>query len=210
MLTRRNFLQAGMLISLSSLPDLLLANKNSELYEVLKKSPTGQGVGVMNFFSYACPHCLRFDDVFQGFEKQLIEQGVSYEAVPVLLDPSHLLFSQAYYCFKFLDQLPLQHRSFWEWVILEEHAWSTTADVQKDIVSWVEKRGISKRQWDEACESSFVRSKLDHAQKVVAEVSITSTPCLVVHGKYLTSPAIAGSAEKCIEVVNELLSEGYV
>lgn len=124
--------------------------------------------------------------------------------VPVMLDPSHVILSQTYFAFERLDRLKDLHEEFWHWLLFAEHKWTTTEDVNKDIIAWVKDKGIAEETWVTALHHKETLAKVEWAQKLAADYQLDGTPAIGVNGKYLTSPAMAGSNEKCIELVLEL------
>ena len=159
---------------------------------------------VFNFFSYACGHCNRFHPETVELRQALKAKGHEMIDVPVMLDPSHVILSQTYFAFERLDRLKDLHEEFWHWLLFAEHKWTTTEDVNKDIIAWVKDKGIAEETWVTALHHKETLAKVEWAQKLAADYQLDGTPAIGVNGKYLTSPSMAGSNEKCIELVLEL------
>ena len=170
-------------------------------YQTLSKSVD---VGIYNFFSYACGHCNRFHPETVKLRQALKAKGHEMIDVPVMLDPSHVILSQTYFAFERLDRLKDLHEEFWHWLLYAEHKWTTTEDVNKDIIAWVKDKGIAEETWVTALHHKETLAKVEWAQKLAADYQLDGTPAIGVNGKYLTSPSIAGSNEKCVELVLEL------
>ena len=160
--------------------------------------------GIFNFFSYACGHCNRFHPETEKLRQALKAKGHEMIDVPVMLDPSHVILSQTYFAFERLDRLKDLHEEFWHWLLFAEHKWTTTEDVNKDIIAWVKDRGITEESWVTALHHKDTLAKVEWAQKLAADYQLDGTPAIGVNGKYLTSPSMAGSNEKCVELVLEL------
>ena len=160
--------------------------------------------GVYNFLSYACGHCNRFHPETLKLRQALKTKGHEMIDVPVMLDPSHVILSQTYFAFERLDRLKDLHEEFWHWLLFAEHKWTTTEDVNKDIIAWVKDKGIAEETWVTALHHKDTLAKVEWAQKLAADYQLDGTPAIGVNGKYLTSPSMAGSNEKCIELVLEL------
>ena len=159
---------------------------------------------IYNFFSYACSHCNRFHPETEKLRQALKTKGHEMIDVPVMLDPSHVILSQTYFAFERLDRLKDLHEEFWHWLLFAEHKWTTTEDVNKDIIAWVKDKGIAEETWVTALHHKDTLAKVEWAQKLAADYQLDGTPAIGVNGKYLTSPSMAGSNEKCIELVLEL------
>lgn len=198
-ISRRTFclLVSANLLSCSA---FTLASDKSMSFKVLFSNING----VYNFFSYACGHCNRFHPETVKLRQALKAKGHEMIDVPVMLDPSHVILSQTYFAFERLDRLKDLHEEFWHWLLFAEHKWTTTEDVNKDIIVWVKDKGIAEETWVTALHHKETLAKVEWAQKLAADYQLDGTPAIGVNGKYLTSPSMAGSNEKCIELVLEL------
>lgn len=204
MISRRLFFLCmfNFLISCSATNVLANTVDNQEnLYRTLNKQLK---YGYFNFFSYACGHCNRFHPETIKLRQALKTKGHEMIDVPVMLDPSHVILSQTYFAFERLDRLKDLHEEFWHWLLFAEHKWTTTEDVNKDIIAWVKDKGIAEETWLTALHHKDTLAKVEWAQKLAADYQLDGTPAIGVNGKYLTSPSMAGSNEKCIELVLEL------
>lgn len=178
-----------------------MALETDESYRVVAVQGDNRFV---NFFSYACGHCNRFHPETEKLRQALKAKGHEMIDVPVMLDPSHVILSQTYFAFERLDRLKDLHEEFWHWLLFAEHKWTTTEDVNKDIIAWVKDKGIAEETWVTALHHKDTLAKVEWAQKLAADYQLDGTPAIGVNGKYLTSPSMAGSNEKCIELVLEL------
>lgn len=203
MIKRRNLLKTTAVTFLLACSRLSLASENalSAKYVKLEKLAAP---GIYNFFSYACGHCNRFHSETVKLRQALKAKGQELIDVPVMLDPSHVILSQTYFAFERLDRLKDLHEEFWHWLLFAEHKWITTEDVNKDVIAWVKDKGIAEETWVTALHHKDTLAKVEWAQKLAADYQLDGTPAIGVNGKYLTSPSMAGSNEKCIELVLEL------
>ena len=202
MANRRVFL-LSMLVWSSQLSAQLRPSEEKPL-NGLKILSRSTDTGIFNFFSYACGHCNRFHPETEKLRQALKAKGHEMIDVPVMLDPSHVILSQTYFAFERLDRLKYLHEEFWHWLLFAEHKWTTTEDVNKDIIAWVKDKGIAEETWLTALHHKDTLAKVEWAQKLAADYQLDGTPAIGVNGKYLTSPSMAGSSEKCIELVLEL------
>ena len=202
MANRRVFL-LSMLVWSSQLSAQLRPSEEKPL-NGLKILSRSTDIGIFNFFSYACGHCNRFHPETVKLRQALKTKGHEMIDVPVMLDPSHVILSQTYFAFERLDRLKDLHEEFWHWLLFAEHKWTTTEDVNKDIIAWVKDKGIAEETWVTALHHKETLAKVEWAQKLAADYQLDGTPAIGVNGKYLTSPAMAGSNEKCVELVLEL------
>ena len=160
--------------------------------------------GVYNFFSYACGHCYRFHPDAEQLRLKLKARDINIVDVPVMLDMSHLIVSQAYFALERLERIKDLHEELWHWFLYVEHNWTTTDDLHRDLIEWIKDKGIAEETWVTALHHKETLAKVEWAQKLAADYQLDGTPAIGVNGKYLTSPSMAGSNEKCVELVLEL------
>lgn len=202
MLSRRSFIFC-LIVGLPLL-SCFSENVNADDFLTFKRVQVVDNVSIYNIFSYACGHCNRFHPETEKLRQALKAKGQELIDVPVMLDPSHVILSQTYFAFERLDRLKDLHEEFWHWLLFAEHKWTTTEDVNKDIIAWVKDKGIAEETWVTALHHKETLAKVEWAQKLAADYQLDGTPAIGVNGKYLTSPSMAGSNEKCIELVLEL------
>lgn len=202
-LSRRNFLFQLIPFGLIS-PSLGVLAKQVNQNKSYTMLVTSISSGIYNFFNYGCGHCYSFHSETVKLRQALKTKGQELIDVPVMLDPSHVILSQTYFAFERLDRLKDLHEEFWHWLLFAEHKWTTTEDVNKDIIAWVKDKGIAEETWVTALHHKETLAKVEWAQKLAADYQLDGTPAIGVNGKYLTSPSMAGSNEKCIELVLEL------
>lgn len=160
--------------------------------------------GIFNFFSYACGHCYKFHPHVLSLRRLLNDKGLELIDVPVMLDPSHLVMSQAYYALERLGRKEDLHEELWHWLLYSEHSWKTTEDVTNEFVVWAKNKGFNPNTWLDSFHNQDVLKKCEWAQQTAASFQLTGTPAIGINGKYLTSPSMAKSYDKCIEIVLKL------
>jgi thiol:disulfide interchange protein DsbA len=75
---------------------------------------------------------------------------------------------------------------------------------ENDIADWVASQGIDRNAFLATYRSFAVVSKVRAANQLVMQYHIDGVPTIVMQGRYVTSPSIAGSKGKAIEVMNFL------
>ena len=77
---------------------------------------------------------------------------------------------------------------------------------QKPLFDWVAKQGVDRQKFVDIYNSFGVRSRTNRSIELPGNYHVTSTPTLVVDGKYLTTPAMAGSYERLFQVLDQLIA----
>ena len=77
-------------------------------------------------------------------------------------------------------------------------------DTPENIAAFVGKNGGDATKFLAAFKSFSVATSVARAKKMMADYKIDSVPTLVVQGRWMTSPSIAGSQERALAVVDQL------
>jgi thiol:disulfide interchange protein DsbA len=77
---------------------------------------------------------------------------------------------------------------------------------ESSIAAFVGTQGVEAAKFREAFRSFGVRLKVESAKKLNAEYMISAVPLVVVDGKYVTGPSMAGGEEQAIKVLDHLIA----
>ncbi len=175
-------------------------------YAPLKRpQPTESGnkIEVLEFFSYACPHCYEFEPHLETWEKTL-PSDVVFKRVPVSFGrDSWATLGRIYLT---LDTLG----------IAEKLAGNVFKAVHMDRVdltneatrnTWMKNNGVDPAKFADTFKSFSVQSRLQRATQSAAAYDIQGVPTLIIDGKYQTGPAMAKSFEASLQVTNQLIAK---
>jgi thiol:disulfide interchange protein DsbA len=165
--------------------------------------PPGAGPGkleVLEFFSYACPHCSAFEPTLEAWEKTLAAD-VSFRRVPVPFLMNAENFMRTYYALETIGTVqPMQLKIF-----RAIHIERVRLETAENMAEFVAKNGGDAAKFLAAFKSFSVATSVARAKKLMVDYKIDSVPTLVVQGRYMTSPTIAGSPPQALAVVDGLL-----
>jgi thiol:disulfide interchange protein DsbA len=163
--------------------------------------PTTPGkIEVLEFFSYACPHCAAFEPVLEPWSKKL-PADVVFRRVPVPFLVAAENFQRTYYALESLGLVDTMQRKIFTAV----HADRMRLESPSDVAALVTKNGGDANKFLDAMKSFGVVNSATRAKKLTADYKIDSVPTLAVQGRYTTSPADAGGAEQALAVVDFLI-----
>jgi thiol:disulfide interchange protein DsbA len=84
---------------------------------------------------------------------------------------------------------------------------------ENEIADWVAAQGVDRNAFLAAYRSFAVSSKARAANQLGNAYRIDGVPTVAVQGKYITSPSIAGSRAKAVNImdflVNKVRKDGY-
>jgi len=160
--------------------------------------PAGK-IEVLEFFSYACPHCSAFEPTIEAWEKQLPAE-VALRRVPVAFLMNADNFMRAYYALETTGAVQAMQLKIFRAIHIDRKR----LEKGEDIAAFVGANGGDAAKFLAAFKSFSVNTSVARAKKLMTDYKVDSVPMLVVHGRWMTSPSQAGSQERALAVVDQL------
>jgi thiol:disulfide interchange protein DsbA len=161
---------------------------------------TGAKIEVREFFWYGCPHCYTFEPTLKNWLKRR-PANVEFIRTPGAA-PHWLIHAQTYYAFESLGVLDKLHEPMFRAV----QANRPSLHDEAAIAGFAGAHGVDAAKFRESFRSFGVRMKVERTKKLNAEYMVNAVPVLVVDGKYVTGPAMAGGEEQAIKVLDFLIA----
>lgn len=197
---RRLFLALGMTLALATNAIAATDSTQEPAYRLVE--PTVQTstktIEVLNFFAYTCGHCQRLAPFFDHWAKTA-PKDVTIHNIPVAWDASTAFLSRIYYTFEALGRLQDLHPLFWQDLLDGKIA------AESDLQTWLKTQDVDRKTWDNAYRSFSVSLRVQQASELWQAYKLDATPYIGVAGKYLTAPHMAGSYQKTLTVLNQLI-----
>jgi protein dithiol oxidoreductase (disulfide-forming) len=162
--------------------------------------PPGNKVDVVEFFSYACPHCYAFEPTLEQWVKQL-PPDVAFRRVPAAFNSVWETYAKAYYAMEAAGQLDTLHKRMFAAL----HVQRLRLDKDTDLAAWVGSNGGDAAKFTEAFKSFGVATKLRQGKQLAEAYKIDGVPTLGIHGRWFTSGSLAGSHERSLQVADQLI-----
>ncbi len=166
------------------------------------QSTAGDGkVEVIEFFSYACGHCFKLEPFLAAWARKL-PPDVVFKRVPGVGSGAWTQLGLLYYSLEAMGKLdPLHERAF-----DAMHKENQNLANPKLRDQWLARQGVDPAQYASVEKSFSVQSKLSRAAQLMGSYKVDGVPMVVVNGKYVTSTGHAGSPEKVMPVVEQLIA----
>jgi thiol:disulfide interchange protein DsbA len=165
-------------------------------------------VEVIEFFWYGCPHCYEFEPELKGWIKRQ-NKDVVFKKVPIAFREELMPHSQLFYALETLGKGDALNDK----VMFAMHRENKRLLNENEIADWVAAQGVDRNAFLAAYSSFAVLSKARAANQLGNAYRIDGVPTVAVQGKYITSPSIAGSRAKAVNVmdflVNKVRKDGY-
>ncbi len=165
--------------------------------------PIGQGkIEVIEFFSYACPHCAAFEPTLEAWAKKLPADAVLHRVpAPFLMNAEN--FMKTYYALETMNQVAALQRKIFSAVHVEHQR----LDKPADIAALVGKNGVDATKFLDVFNSFSVATSVARAKKLATAAKLDSVPTLLVGGRYMTSPSLAGGSDQAVAVAEFLIQK---
>jgi len=192
-------------LSVAALPGALLAQQQfteGRHFTVLpqpQQTDSGTRIEVLEFFSYACPHC-RDLEVFLGPWKDKVPADVSFRRVPVAFQPAWTNLGKIYYVLEALDRDDLTGKLF-----QAIHGANQRMHEEKVFFDWAANNGLDAKKVQELWASFSVNSKMNRARTLAANYKVDSVPMLFVEGRYRVQSHLLPGSHKDVPAVLDFL-----
>ncbi len=164
-------------------------------------------IEVAEFFWYGCPHCYDLEPTINEWAAD-VPPTVRFVRVPAMWNDVLKTHAQLYFTEEVLarNDVLKDEAGFHNAVFEEYHRRGNRLLNEAAIQRLFDRFGVSEADFTKTWKSFEVAQKMRVAEDLARRYSISSVPTLVVNGKYRTGAAEAGSYEKLIEVVDELVA----
>lgn len=170
-----------------------------ELLKTVQPAPTDGKVEVIEFFSYACPHCYRFEPYIEKWQETKPD-NVEFIHVPAVFNKNWEALASLYYAAEVLGVQEKMHPIIFEAM----HGEGKKIKSFDDLKALFEANGVSAEKLDQALNSFTVAAKTRRAKTMTQAYGIKSVPNIVVQGKYRTNGTLAKSHDNVFNVVDHL------
>jgi thiol:disulfide interchange protein DsbA len=171
----------------------------ARLAQPIAMPATGK-VEVVEFFGYWCPHCNSFEPSLDAWVRKL-PADVAFHRVPVAFSALQEPYAKLFFTLEAMGQLEAMHRK----VFAAIHVQRQRLEKDSEILALMTANGIDGAKFTETYKSFTVASKFKQARQLADAYRIDGVPTLGIHGRYFTSPSLAGSHEQALRVADFLI-----
>ena len=167
-----------------------VAGKEYKVIDPPQKPGSGKKIEVIEFFSYACPHCAEFEPTLQGWVKRK-PKDVDYRMVPMVFRDGWKAPAKLYYTLEAMGLVDKYHQKVYD-AIHQEKKELFTDQAVKD---WAKSVGIDAAKFNDVYDSFGIDAKLQRSAAMGKDYGIQFTPAIAVNGKYWTGPSMVSNPE---------------
>ncbi|MFU8788291.1 MAG: thiol:disulfide interchange protein DsbA/DsbL [Methylobacter sp.] len=174
-------------------------------YETLSPAqPTRnpEKVEVIEFFWYGCPHCYSLEPLMGEWLKNL-PKNVEFIRQPAVFSELWGKHAKAYFTAEALGVVDKVHADLFDAIQNKKQKLETEDQLAEFFVA----HGVNKTEFHDTYNSFLIDAKMRQAATTAGRYGITGVPAVIINGKYKTNGPLAGSHEKMIEVINQLIQQ---
>jgi len=158
-------------------------------------------VVVTEMFWYGCPHCFRFEPYIEHWEKS-IPDGVVFEPVPSVLNPSWMNHARAFHTFKLMGVQKQVHKDLFDAI----HIKRQRLDTLDQLAEFAVDQGLDEKLFRDSFASFPVDSQLRKSTQLEKRYGHNGVPAIIINGKYLASGSMAGTNDRLIKIIDYLVA----
>ena len=169
-------------------------------------APPG-AVDVVEFFSFACPHCFAFETPLEAWLQRKAPE-LRFRRSPVPFQRNFRNFQPLYVTLETLGLADTMPRRIFDAV----HAERQRLDTPADIAAFMARNGVDADEFMRVFTAPDTGAKVAQADRLFDASGAGSVPMMMVQGRFLTSPFMARGAARALAVVDgqagQVLAEG--
>ena len=172
-------------------------------YSVLSPAqPTGADPGkveISEFFMYSCPHCYNFEAFIEKWSQQKAPY-IQFVRIPALFNSPARTHARAFYTAETLGILDEAHMAFFR----ELHVNRKAMTDENELAAFFANYGVDREAFRQAFNSFAVDTQMRKAEALGRRYRISSTPTVVVNGKYIVNGDKITSYEQILQIADYL------
>ncbi len=162
-------------------------------------------VEVAEVFMFGCPGCFGFEP---HLEKWLPTKPdyVSFVRIPAIWNAVAEMHARAYYTAEALGKSDEIAGPFFD----EFHRKGNRLDSLDKLAEFFGRFGVAEKAFRETFYSAAIDAKMRRAQELTKSYHVTSTPTVVVNGKYVTTGTMAGTYPRWFAIIESLAASEHM
>jgi len=153
------------------------------------RTDTGKKVEVIEFFMYTCPHCNTLDPILSEWVKKQGDK-ISFRRLHFPASGEKDPLAHAYITLEAMGQAEQFHPKFFNAIHVQRDRIYRS---DEQVLDFLVKNGVDKAKYQQFFNSFAVQTKLKRLGPTIGSYRIESAPTIVVDGRYVTSPSLAGA-----------------
>lgn len=164
-----------------------------------RSTAAGQRIEVIEFFYYGCESCDRFEPRLKAWLARQPDD-VAFRRLPAIRRTDWIPLTRIFFVLEAHGELRLHGE-----VYRAVHAQGLDLASRKTLLDWAASKGLDRAAFEGALLSDRVAIEVQRARDATVAYGVSTTPSIVVDGRYLTSAAMLGDLDSLLAVVDALI-----
>ena len=179
----------AVLASASGSPEAPVSGKEYRVMPQAQNTDAGKKVEVIEFFSYACPHCNAFDPVLSGWVKKN-QNKIVFKRVHLAFSQGEVPMQRLYVTLEAMGTTEQNHAKVFDAI----HVKRMRLTSDDALFDWAAQAGLDRAKLTDVYRSFGIQARVNRANGLAETYHIQEWPTLAVDGRFVTSPQLVGSA----------------
>jgi protein dithiol oxidoreductase (disulfide-forming) len=173
-------------------------------YQRIKPIPveSGKKIEVIEFFSYGCPHCAEFEPYLSDWVKAQ-PSDVAFKRVPVMFQPRWVELAKVFYTLETMGEDTRLSAD----VFTAIHGKGLALWDPPKFYDWAASKGLDRKKVEDIYNSFAMSGRINRAKQLAQAFNVQEVPLIIVDGKFVTTPARAGTHAATPGVMTELVAK---
>jgi len=179
------------------------AGKHYAAIEPIQPAATPGKIEVVEYFSYACPHCRDFNPVVIAWKAKL-PADVTFRRVPVTFArPAWARLARIHYALEATGDLARHDESVFRAV----HDERVNFNTDQTVLDWAAAKGIDAKKFAAAYNAFSMSNLVSQGDKDSAAARISGVPAVTVDGRWLVLNTGAESYGDLLRITDALIAK---
>ena len=159
-------------------------------------------VSVVEFFSFACPWCFKFEMPLEAWLAHK-PPAIRFRRSPVPFEGNFRNFQPMYFALETMGLTDTMPRKVFD-AVQQEHL---RLDKPEDIAAFMKRSGVDADKFMDVFTSPGNGARVAQANELFRASGAVGVPTMMVQGRFLTSPVVARGYDKTLAVVDRLVAQ---
>tara|TARA_Y200000002_G_C22580429_1_gene620636 strand:+ start:373 stop:1002 length:630 start_codon:yes stop_codon:yes gene_type:complete len=165
----------------------------------LKEVNDSSKLEIVELFWYGCPHCFEFEPYLKRWVNQN-DKKVNLTQVPAVFSKNWIPHAKAFYSAQNVGYFDTLHENLFKAIHVDRKKVYT----KSKLIKFASDIGIPRNEFEKSFSSFKTDLQVKKAMAITKSSGIRGVPAIIVGGEYASSPRMAGSYKKLIEVIDYL------
>jgi thiol:disulfide interchange protein DsbA len=165
-----------------------------------RPTATARRIEVIEFFYYGCESCDRFEPRLKAWLARQPDD-VAFRRLPAIRRTEWIPLTRIFFVLEALGALPRLHGEVYRAL----HAEGLDLSSGKVLLDWAASKGLDRGAFETTLLSDRIAIEVQRARDTTIAYGVSTTPTVVVDGRYLTSAGMLGDLDLVLPVVDALV-----